>query len=126
MIKTSFTATEAAQLAGLSRTMVDYLCRTKLSVPTSPQKRGRGRQRAYNFGDVVLLRAIARMLHAGITVSNLKRGLQALRKRHGEITPGSLPATHLVTDGRQIYFQHGHEVLEGLNNGQYAFAFVWN
>jgi len=65
------------------------------------------------------------MLHAGITVSNLKRGLQALRKRHGEITPGSVAGDPSGSrmDGR-FTFQHGHEVLEGLNNGQYAFAFV--
>lgn len=124
MIKSTFSAEEAALFSGLTKTMLDYLCRTKLAVPTSQGKRGRGRRRAYMFGDVVLLRALARMLNAGISVSRLRRGLQALRKRHSEITPSNVPASHLVTDGRQIFLQHSAEVLESLSSGQFAFAFV--
>ncbi|MEQ1515515.1 MAG: hypothetical protein ABL931_03395 [Usitatibacteraceae bacterium] len=124
MIRNTFTAEEAALFSGLTKTMLNYLCRTKLAVPTSQGKRGRGRKRAYTFGDVVLLRALARMLIAGISVSRLRRGLQTLRKRHAEITPSNIPATHLVTDGRQIFLQHSAEVLESLSNGQFAFAFV--
>lgn len=123
-IKDYLDADEAASLSGLSRAMVDYLCRTKLLVPTIPQRRGRGRQRRYSFGDVILLRALARMLEAGISVLHLKRSLQSLRKYHPEITPNTLPATHIVTDGRTIYFKHGKDGLEELTKGQFSFAFI--
>ena len=122
--KNFFFADEAARLSGLTRTMLDYLCRTKLLAPTLAQKRGKGHRRHYSFGDVVLLRSIARMLHAGISVLRLKRALQSLRKHHPEITPHSLPGTHLVTNGRQVYFRHGRHAAEELITGQLSFAFV--
>ncbi len=122
--KNYFTANEAARLSGLTRTMLDYLCRTKISEPTVACKRGRGCRRHYSFGDVVLLRSIARMLHAGMSVLRLKRALQSLRKRHPEITPDSLPGTHLVTDGRKVFFQRGSHAVEELITGQLSFAFV--
>ena len=57
-------------------------------------------------------------------MSRLKKSFQALRKHHAEITLSSLPGSHLVTDGRQIYFSHGNCALEELTSGQFAFAFV--
>ena len=122
--KDFFSADEAAHLSGLTRAMLVYLCRTALAVPSLVQKRGKGRRRRYSFGDVVLLRSINRMLKAGISVLGFKRALQSLRKHHPEITPNSLPATHLVTDGQKIYFRHGNDAVEEVVNGQFAFAFV--
>lgn len=122
--KNFFTANEAARLSGLTRTMLDYLCRTKISEPTVACKRGKGCRRHYSFGDVVLLRSIARLLNAGISVLRLKRALQSLRKHHPDITPDSLPGTHLITNGRKIYFRRGSHSVEELITGQFSFAFV--
>lgn len=81
-------------------------------------------RRSFTFGDVVILRALARLLDAGISVLRLKKSLKALRKRHPEITPTSLPGAMLVTNGHDVFLREGNDVIEDLNNGQLAFAFV--
>src|SRR5690348_7931740 len=101
--KRTFSALEAAKLAKLSTTMVDYLCRTELLIPSGALKRGRGCPREYSFGDVVMLRAIAKLLQNGVEVAKLKSSLLRLRKHHPEITDERLPATLLVTDGDKIF-----------------------
>jgi DNA-binding transcriptional MerR regulator len=120
----NFEVRAAAHLADLGLPMVDYLCRSKLLIPSSPGSRGRGRRRLYSFGDVVVLRAIARLLKHGISVTRLKVALAALRKHHPEITPTSLPASLLVTDGRTVFLRRGRDVAEDLARGQLTFAFV--
>lgn len=123
--KNWFELREAAQLSGLKRPMVDYLCRQGILIPSGPKNRGRGRPRQYSFGDVVVLRVLATLLRAGVSVARLKRGLVSLRRHHPEITPTSLPARYLVSDGRHIYLRHDENVVEGLDTtGQFSFAFV--
>src|SRR5689334_13552313 len=95
---------DAARLGLHTEKMVDYLCRQKVLIPSlSKGKRGRGRPRKYSFGDVVMLRVLARLLNAGVSVERIKRALQVLRKYHPEITPERLPAEYLVTDGVHVY-----------------------
>lgn len=107
--------------------MVDYLCRQGILPPTglAAGPRSRGRARVYSFGDVVMLRVLASLLHSGISVARLKRSLEALRNFHPEITPTSLPSRYLVTDGQQVFLRKKANALETLDrNGQFIFAFV--
>ena len=116
---------EAAKLSGLTQSMVNYLCRQKVLVPSSRARRGRGRARQYLFGDVVMLRVLAVLLNQGVSVARLKSSLRSIRKFHPEITPTSLPASHLVTDGRQVFLKKNEDSLESLDEkGQMSFAFV--
>jgi DNA-binding transcriptional MerR regulator len=120
-----FDVKAASKFSGLSRFMVDYLCRSAVLVPTGRAKPGRGRSRQYVFGDVVMLRVLGQLLSCGISVAKLKKALQLIRKRHGEITAESLPGNYLLTDGSRLYFKDSHDALEELAaSGQLAFAFV--
>lgn len=112
-----------AKLSGLSIAMVDYLCRTKIVVPTC-KLRGRGRKRLYTFPQIIVLRVISKLLGAGVSVSKLGKAIKGLKKFHPEITPNTLPGLYLVTNGAEIYFRRKDEVLECLSNGQLSFAFV--
>lgn len=123
MTMASFEIECAARLSDLSISMVDYLCRTKIVVPTTG-KRGRGRKRKYTFAEVVVLRTISKLLKAGVDVCKLGKAIKALRAYHPEITPDTLPSTYLVTDGRDIFFRSKNGVIECLASGQLAFAFV--
>lgn len=123
-VSTEFSPRQAAAFSGLSMTMLDYLCRHRIIVPGAAKGRGRGIQRLFSFGDLVVLRAIARLLAAGVSVYRLKRGLTRLRATHSEITATAMPASFLVTDGRDVYLQHKTGVVELLSNGQLGFAFV--
>lgn len=119
-----FLIAEAARLSGLTRAMLDYLSREGVLTPSTPGRRGRGRPRRYSFGDVVMLRAIARLLHAGVSVRRLKKALRLLRPHHRDITPDSLPMQYLVTDGRTVYFRDRHSLLKLDGSEQMTFLFV--
>jgi DNA-binding transcriptional MerR regulator len=93
-------------------------------VPTGPFKRARGKTRLYSFGDLVVLKAIAALLKNGVSVLRMKAALEGLRPMHAHITKKGLPASLLFTDGQDVLFLEGRDVLRDLNTGQYAFAFV--
>jgi DNA-binding transcriptional MerR regulator len=128
MAEDRYSAYRASKIAGLSLSMVNYLCWNELLVPNGPYRhprgRGNGRRRDYSFGDLVVLRAIARLLKHGVSVYRMKDALAALRKLHPEITREKLPASHLFTDGHDVLFMQSRDVVQDLNSGQYAFAFL--
>lgn len=114
-----------AALAGLTPHMVNYLCRQNLIQPSLSKQRGRGRPLSYGFGDIVMLRVIARLLQSGVSVERVREAFAALRQHHPAITPTTLPARYLVTDGRNVFLSNGKDQLEELDGrGQMSFAFV--
>jgi DNA-binding transcriptional MerR regulator len=119
-----FTTARAAALGGISQAMLNYLCREKLVTPSVLRPRGHGSKRGYSFGDVVALRLIAKLSAAGVSVQRLRKALAGLRKLHPEITLTSLPGSHVVSDGRDIYVRGKGDTLERAMDGQYVFAFV--
>lgn len=120
-----FTISEAVKYSELPSTMLDYLCRSDVLVPSVSGCPGRGRPRKYSFGDLVILRVLSKLLERGVAVSRIKRALQQLRTSNTEITRGSLPGRYLVTDGQSVFFANRNGVIENLNaGGQFAFAFV--
>jgi hypothetical protein len=104
--------------------MVNYLVRQRIVVPSNGRKRGRGVQRLFSFGDLVVMRAVAKLLMAGVSVVRLRRALASLRDMHAEITRSGMPAAFLVTDGRDVFLRHRSGVLELLSTHQFSFAFV--
>lgn len=104
--------------------MVNYLCRHKIVVPSNGRRRGRGVQRLFSFGDIVVMRAIAKLLAGGVSVYRLRRALGALRGMHPSITQTGMPAAYLVTDGHEVFLRHRTGVLELLSKKQLSFAFV--
>ncbi|RZJ85444.1 MAG: hypothetical protein EOO64_00720 [Massilia sp.] len=119
-----FSAAQAAVLAGISPSMLNYLCREKIVIPTGLPPRGHGARRAYTFGDVVALRLVSRLSLAGVSVLRLRKAMLRLRSLHPEITLTSLPGSHIVTDGRDIYIRQDGDSFERAMDGQFAFAFV--
>jgi DNA-binding transcriptional MerR regulator len=121
----SVDASRACALSGISRPMLDYLCREDLVTPSASNQRGRGRQRRYTFGDVVVLRMVGRLLSSGIEVSKIRRGLRELQRRTNNISPGNIPFRLVVTDGTDVFLKDNGRILESLTaNGQLAFAFL--
>ena len=121
----SFLIAEAAELSGLSRVMLDYLSRQGVLIPTAPGRRGRGNARKYSFGDVVMLRGLACLLGAGVSVHRLKKALASLRPQHKRILPTSpLPARFLVTDGKHVFFRDSDALIDLDGSGQMSFLFV--
>jgi len=124
--KRYFTAREAVSLTGFrSAHMLDYLARSRIVVPSRIAAPGRGRRRLYSFGDLVLLRALNRLLSRRIPVRKLREGLDTLRRKFPNLASEGVPAKFLITDGVNIYFDDSPMGILDLNNdGQLAFAFI--
>lgn len=119
-----FTAKRAAAITGHSLAMLNYLCRNGIVEPSGNGSRGHGIKRHYSFGDLVALRLVARLSALGVSPLRLKQGLRDLRQHHPEITLTSLPASHIVTNGKHLFLRKEGDTLERLLDGQLAFAFV--
>lgn len=119
-----FAAARAAKLTGLSVAMLNYLCRERIVEPSHTRRRGHGITRWYSFGDLVALRLVACLSASGVSVLRLKKALDGLRKHHPAITLTSLPATHVVTDGSDLYLHQQGEPIERLFDRQLGFAFI--
>ncbi|WP_299396543.1 MerR family transcriptional regulator [Pelagibius sp.] len=122
-----FTCREAARLSGFeNHMMVDYLCRQKILVPSLRSAPGRGRPRLFSFWDVVLLRAINRILSAGVPVARLKQSMLDAQKELRGLTPEeAIVRRFMVTDGKEVFMVEDPKLIVQLTkNGQLAFAFV--
>lgn len=106
--------------------MVTYLDRVGV-VPASHAKslRKRGVYREYMFSDIVALRLVRGLTTNGVSPLHLKRAINALLKRHAEITPSSVPAKYLLVSGQELYFRDGDTAFECATNGQLAFSFLF-
>lgn len=119
--KIDFDVAEMAAYAGLSRHMVDYLCRHQVIVPVKRKKNARGVKRMFRFADLVLLRAIKRLLEKGISVQRLRKAINRVRLSE----EGNFPERYLVTDGEKIYCVKPDVSLEDISgDGQFVFGFV--
>jgi hypothetical protein len=77
-----------------------------------------------------MLRGLARLLTAGVSVSRIGNALEVLRSYQREIVPERIPFECLLTDGTRIYLKRvsrgpSDEPLLNLDGtGQMAFFFV--
>ena len=105
--------------------MVDYLCRQGIVVPSRRWAPGRGRPRLYGFGDLILLRAVNRLLSSGLPVSRLKVPLRKLQRHFRDLSPETAIERYLMTDGREAFFADEPGAFVDLaEDGQLGFAFI--
>src|SRR6185436_4706636 len=107
-----FSPQEAARFSGLTLSMVNYLCRHDIVVPVGHGRRGRGNQRKFSFGELIVLKSVARLLERGVSVLRLRKALISLREFHPQITREGMPGAYLVTDGQDVYLRERAGVLE--------------
>ena len=120
-----YLAGEVAKLAGLSRHMIDYLCRHGVLTASVSGKRGYGVQRQFNFADILLARTIRELLDSGVSVLAMKRALRTLRGLLESGVPASLRDTGVVIRGGVPYLaEPGEAPIDLLSKGQLAFSFV--
>ena len=127
MPKEWFSIRDIEKLTGLSPSMTDYLCRTKIIAPSNmgSKGRGRGKVRRFSFGDVVQLRTYAKLLKQGVSVKRLKEAHKTWSLHFKVLEIQTPPSEYLLTDGVRIYFRHPNKVLEELSTeGQLAFSFI--
>jgi len=105
--------------------MVNYLCRCDILRPSLSSERRHGVPLKFSFADVVLTRAVARLLQAGASVAALKRALATLRGKLQDVSEDALRNRRVVIVGHSVYMPDDHAHLVELTaNGQIAFDFV--
>ena len=126
MLKESYTVKEVLELTGFRTPyMLDYLYRSGVVAPSISAAPGRGRRRRYKFSDVVLLRALGRLLKSGLPVRRLKKALEAHRTIIRKVEVDVAIRRYLITDGHEVFFRDDVNDLTNLNkDGQMEFAFV--
>lgn len=124
-------ASRAATICGLGTgAMLDYLERTEVFIPSKKRVKRRGKPRTYGFRDLLILKAIARLLSAGASVSSLKRALQQFQADkwsadRGSLANGSEVLRYVVLSGRDVLYARGSQSLFDLTRGgQVVFNFV--
>jgi len=123
--KEDFSSRDLARLSGLSAHMVNYLCRCEILRPSLSSERRHGIPLRFSFADVVLARAIGRLLAAGASVAALKRALATLRKQLQGLSPAALQNQRVVIVGNSVYLPgDGARPVDLTANGQIAFDFV--
>jgi len=106
----SYTALQAARLAGCTQAQLDYWERSGLVVP-DPSADNR-----YSFRDLVALRMVRSLLDAGLPMTRIRKALGELL-RAGEDVAG----LRMVTDGEHVWAcRDDGQILDALRHGQLA------
>lgn len=109
----------ACNAAGISYRQLDYWTRTELIVPSVRAAAGSGSQRLYSFRDILILRAVKRLLDAGVSLQNVRSAVAHL----ADCGMDDLAQITLMSDGSTIYaFRSTDEVYDLLRGGQGVFG----
>jgi DNA-binding transcriptional MerR regulator len=121
----SFYSGDVAALSGLTKHMVDYLCRHGLLTVSHSNERGYGKRRQFSFTDVLLARSIRQLLDAGVSVLSLRTALLALREQlHTESTAVLRDKRIVICEGVPYLSEPNKPPRDLLKNGQMVFSFV--
>ena len=124
MVKQEYSTAEVVRLAGLSRHMVNYLCRYELLLPDQPNT-GYGIRRRFPFSELLMARVLAKLLNSDVSVLRLRGALETLRKKLRAQSPRNDFCRHVVISGRTVYLRAPGDPVVNLNaSGQLAFHFV--
>ena len=124
-VKHHFTSNDLVRYAGLSRHMVNYLCRYGILEPTLSSERRRGLRRRFSYTDLLLGRSIGHLLSAGVSVLALRQALSTLRDKLSAVPLASFESRSIVIVGNAVYISKpGQPPVELTSDGQLAFQFV--
>lgn len=128
-------AREVSRLAGFKKPwMLNHLEREEIFIPEHPRERHHGHHRNYTFKDLVVLRAINRLLELGARPKRIKQAMESFSKACPEmIGDVSMDGTqlkfaaasgHFVVTASEVLYCTKEEVINLLEKGQLAFSFM--
>jgi DNA-binding transcriptional MerR regulator len=121
----SFRTAEVQALTGLSKHMVDYLCRHGLLPVSGSPDRGYGKIRAFDFTDILVGRAIRKLLDSGVSVLAMRTSMSQLRNLLHSDAPATLRDRRIVISGGIPHLSLPDQApINLLAGGQMAFSFV--
>lgn len=130
-------ARELSRLAGFAKPwMLNHFEREEIFVPEIPRSRHHGRHRQYTFQDLVILRAINRMLELGARPKRIKTAIETFKEACPEIIGDTslfgyqmkfaAESGHFVVNESEVLYCRESDVIDLLRSGQLAFSFMIN
>lgn len=131
-----FTAREVSRLAGFTKPwMLNHLEREEIFVPEISRAVHHGKHRNYTFRDLVVLRAINRLLELGARPKRVKQAIQSFSaicpdvlgdvNMQGMQLKFAQNSGHFILTPEGVLFAKDHEeIVDLLKNGQLAFSFM--
>jgi len=111
-----FTPEDVQRILGLTAKQLDYWDQLRL---VSPKKED-GKP-FYDFGDLIGLRTVKKLVEDGVPASRLRHALTALREKLSHVK-APLSELRVISDGKVILVEHGGARLEPVS-GQFALNF---
>jgi DNA-binding transcriptional MerR regulator len=109
-----FSGTQTAKVVGISYRQLDYWARTDLILPSLTDAAGSGSRRLYSYNDLLELKAIKKLLDAGIKLEQVRKVFEFLREQMNT----DIAAAHIVIDGGSVMLCDGDQLIDVLKNGQ--------
>lgn len=130
-----FSALEVSRLAGFEKPwMLNHLEREEIFVPETPRVKHHGIRRVYTLRDLIVLRAINRLLKMGTRPKRISEAISQFSSVCPSIKDGDLSdilvnfarqsGHFVVTPDHVIYCRSRQELIELLDKGQLAFSFM--
>ena len=108
-----FSGTRAAKVVGITYRQLDYWARTDLIRPSLNDAAGSGSRRRYSYNDLLELKAIKKLLDAGIKLEQVRNVFEYLRKH----VSTDIAAAHIVIDGSSVNLYDDGQLIDVLQRG---------
>lgn len=110
-----YSGTRTAKVVGITYRQLDYWARTDLIRPSLNDAAGSGSRRRYSYNDLLELKAIKKLLDAGIKLEQVRKVFENLREHVGV----EIAAAHIVIDGGSVTLcNNDGELIDLINTGQ--------
>lgn len=110
-----FGSMSACRIAGITYRQLDHWAKQGLVRPSLAEATGSGSRRVYSYGDLVTLRAIKRLLDAGLRLNRIRSVIDNLNSGFGS----DLATSNLVIDGiTPILVTNDDDLIDLFSNGQ--------
>ena len=109
-----FSGTRAAKVVGITYRQLDYWARTDLIRPSLADAEGSGSRRRYSYNDLLELKAIKKLLDAGIKLEQVRKVFEYVRQH----VSTDIAAAHIVIDGGSVNLYDGEQLIDVLKRGQ--------
>ncbi|QTD54735.1 hypothetical protein [Parasphingorhabdus cellanae] len=126
-------AAEISRIAGFSKPhMLGYLERTEIFIRENWEDRRHGKVKKYTFRDLIVLRAIKKMLDIGIRPLRVKEVLQNLCKEEelpnnraaAELFAKTGNSLFLISEESVIFVNNDQQMIDLTKSRQLAFSFM--
>lgn len=109
-----YSGTRAAKVVGITYRQLDYWARTDLIRPSLNDAAGSGSRRRYSYNDLLELKAIKKLLDAGIKLEQVRKVFEYVR----EHVATDIAAAHIVIDGGSVNLYDDGQLIDVLQQGQ--------